>query len=153
MAEVLGNIKTTIVENTKNLRGNDNRLYSPASDFIPYACHYNKETILTKNGELLQVIRIAGLSHEVLGKNKVSMRETIRKAIAEKVRSNNFSLCFHTIRKQVNLDTSPAFPSFVQDQLHKSWVRQNDWDHKFVNELYITVICSGMPIEVNIKNF
>ena len=34
------------------------RLYQKevlASDFIPYACHYNDETILTRNGELIQL--------------------------------------------------------------------------------------------------
>ena len=34
------------------------------SNFIPFAGYYNKNTILTKNGELLQVLKITGFNHE-----------------------------------------------------------------------------------------
>ena len=150
---MLNSIKTTLLQNAKKISSNDVFLDSPGSDFIPYACHYTKDSILTKNGELLQTIKIAGASHEILGKNKISMREVIRQAIGEKIQSNKFSLCFHTIRKRVNLDTNPKFPGFLQDELHKAWVSQNKWDSRFVNELYITIICAGLPIKINIKNF
>jgi len=153
MFDIFNSTKDLLVKKVKDVSSNDVMLDSPASDFIPYACHYDKDTILTKNGELLQTIRIVGLSHEVIGKRKTSMRELIRNTIATKFLSNNISVYFHTIRKQVNLDRDPKFPSFMADQLHKSWVSQNEWNKKFVNELYITVISEGMPIEVNFANF
>jgi type IV secretion system protein VirB4 len=153
MMDIVNSIKDLLVKKVKDVSSNEIMLAAPASDFIPYACHYDKDTILTKNGELLQTIKIVGLSHEVIGKRKNSMRELIRNTIATKFLSDNISLCFHTIRKEVNLDHKPLFPSFMQDQLHKSWVSQNEWNKKFVNELYITVISKGMPIEINVSNF
>jgi len=153
MTDLSGDIEEKSPQIKGKHRGNDSRLSSPASDFIPYACHYNKDTILTKNGELLQTIKIAGLSHESLGKKNLSLRESIRKTVMEKIQSDDFALYFHTIRKKVNLDTKSKFPSFFQDRLHKSWVKMNNWDQRFENELYVTIICSSMPINVNFRNF
>lgn len=153
MPNIFSDIKEKLFKEVAKDRGNSSRLTSPASDFIPYACHYNKDTILTKNGELLQIIKIKGLSHEILGSNSLSLRDTIRKSVLEKFKTDDFALCFHTIRKRVNLDTAPSFPSAFNSELHKSWVSQNKWDKKFENELYITIICSGINIEVNFKNF
>ncbi|CAF4076139.1 unnamed protein product [Rotaria sordida] len=43
----------------------DKALYNNAAkDFIPIACHYNQDTLLTKNGELLQTIQINGINSE-----------------------------------------------------------------------------------------
>jgi len=153
MPNIFADIKEKLFKKSEDNRGNASRLTSPGSEFIPYACHYNKDTVLTKNGELLQIIKIKGLSHEILGSNSLSLRETIRKSVLEKVNTDNFALYFHTIRKQTNFDNDPSFPSIFQKELHKSWVSQNKWDDKFENELYITIICSGMHVEVNLKNF
>ena len=34
------------------------------SSFIPYLCHWNSNTILTKNHELVSVIKVKGFSFE-----------------------------------------------------------------------------------------
>ena len=36
----------------------------PNSNFIPYLCHWNRNTILTKNKSLMQVIKVSGYSFE-----------------------------------------------------------------------------------------
>ncbi len=46
-------------KNKKNLVS-EIKLEAPVPDYIPYACHYNADTILTKNGELIQIIKITG---------------------------------------------------------------------------------------------
>lgn len=150
---LLDNTKEMLADSKATERTNDSRLNSPSPDFIPYACHYNKNTVLTKNGELLQTIKIAGLSHEVLGKKSMSLRSTIREAVMEKIQSADFALYFHTIRKRVSLDRGKKFDSFFQGHLHDSWVEINNWDHRFDNELYITIICGSMPININFQNF
>jgi len=43
----------------------DKGLYNALSeDFVPIACHYDKNTLLTKNGELLQIFQINGINSE-----------------------------------------------------------------------------------------
>ncbi len=139
-------------DKTKASKSNYLRLESPAPNFIPYTCHYDKKTVLTKNGELLQTLKIVGFTYETLGCDKLNLRDTVRKAIQEKINDSKFSVCLHTIRKKKNLDPSPKFESFFSNQLHKKWVIKNKWDDKYINELHITIIHSGMPVEVNSMN-
>ena len=80
------------------------RLEAPVPSFIPYACHYDSNTILTKNGELLQTIKIVGFTYETLGGSSLSLRDTVRKAVLERVKSSNFALYFHTVRRKHSLD-------------------------------------------------
>lgn len=122
----------------------------PSSDFIPYACHYDENTILTKNGELLQTIKIVGFTYETLGGSHLGLREEIRKAVLENIDSTEFSLYFHTVRRKQSLDHNPSFPTFFSQQLHSEWVEKNQWQNKYVNELYLTIIHSAPPVSVNL---
>lgn len=115
-------------------------------DFIPYACHYDAETLLTKNGELMQTVKIVGFSFETVeSENGGDLRETIRKAIRDGLDSNDFAVWFHTIRSRQNLSTSgggayqESFPKYV----HDTWNKRHDWEHKYINELYITIVREG----------
>jgi type IV secretion system protein VirB4 len=128
------------------------RLDSPVPNFIPYACHYDKKTILTKNGELLQTIKIVGFTFETLGGENISLRDTVREAVTKSINSPNFSLCFHTIRKKRSLDNNPKFKTFFSQQLHEKWVKKNQWNDKYINELYVSVIHAGMSININSAN-
>jgi hypothetical protein len=38
---------------------------SDRSDFLPYHSHYNHNTILTRNGELLQILKIKSCSKKL----------------------------------------------------------------------------------------
>src|SRR6266700_5725133 len=77
-----------------------------ASDFIPYACHYDNETVLTKNGELVQFLRLGGLSFESEDDNTLAFKKDLRNALLKSIASPTFGLWFHTIRKR-----QPAFPA------------------------------------------
>jgi type IV secretion system protein VirB4 len=47
----------------------DKDLYNASSeDFIPVACHYDYNSLLTKNGELLQTFQINGINSEKISK-------------------------------------------------------------------------------------
>ena len=125
------------------------RLEAPVPNFIPYACHYNGNTILTKNGELLQTIKIVGFTYETLGVSSLSLRDTVRKAVLEQVKSSNFALYFHTVRRKHSLDSHPKFSAFFAQKLHDQWVKKNSWGDQYINELYLTVIHSGISLKLS----
>jgi type IV secretion system protein VirB4 len=49
---------------TKAAKESKARKEKHVSHFIPYKCHWDSNTILTKNNELLQVIKVGGFSFE-----------------------------------------------------------------------------------------
>jgi type IV secretion system protein VirB4 len=116
-------------------------------DFIPYACHYDERTLLTKNGELMQTIRIIGLSQEQIG-GVIDLREIIRKSILDNIHSQNFAIWIHTIRKKTNLDPPAVFKSEFAKDVHDSWCIKNYWNDKYVNELYITILYQSEPLQL-----
>ena len=126
----------------------------PVPDFIPYACHYDPHTILTKNGELLQIIKVVGFSGEVVGSNQPELRHIVRQAVLRHVKSNNFALWFHTIRCQKNLDPGGYYANEFSYRLNQAWKERHQWDKKYVNELYITIIHDGISVKTaDIKGF
>ena len=140
----------------KILQKNTNILKKPDEDFIPYVCHYNKDTILTKNGELLKVIRISGGADNALLSDVITLRDSIRDSIHDNVKTNDIAFWFHTIRrrKSVISKSELGFTDFFSKEVDKEFNNHNDWGNKFVNELYITVLHQGLESSLgNTKNF
>lgn len=141
---------TSEQESIKNVEEN-------SEEFIPYACHIDDHTLLTKNGELMQVIKITGFAfesvHDTSDKN-YTVRDAIRASIIENVHTDKVAIWFHTIRRKNNLSSSLPYNSYFTDRLNNSWNDQNNWSHKFVNEVYISIIYEGQNLSAkDIKAF
>lgn len=133
---------------TRKLLSNEVKLEVPVPDFIPYACHYDSNTVLTKNGELLQIIKITGFTFENVLAEHMDLRDVIRKSVQEHVKSDKFALWFHTVRRHQNLNPAGEYPNGFSKFLHASWSKKNAWNRQYVNELYITIIHEGKPFKV-----
>ena len=117
---------------------------------IPYACHYDERTLLTKNGELMQVIKIEGLSKELNQFDKdLDLRTIIRKSIIDNVKDRKVAIWFHTIRRKRNLDSVNYFSWVFARDTHDGWAKKNYWRDKFVNELYVTILYEGSDYHSN----
>lgn len=118
-------------------------LGTPVPDFIPYACHWNAHTVLTKNGELLQIIKITGFSREAVGSEEMDLREMLRHSVLKRIRSEDFALWFHTVRTRRNLDPGGSFPPGFSKELNQAWRQRHEWESAYVNEVYVTILCDG----------
>ena len=119
-------------------------------EFIPYACHFNPHTILTKNGELMQVIKITGFNFETVENAEhevISLRRTIRQAVKESIKTDNFSLWIHTLRRKKDLSFNGAHDGFA-GELHQQWTNRHGWDEQYVNEVYISVLIEGQSLSL-----
>lgn len=124
------------------------------SDFVPYACLFDPNTILTKNGELLQIIKITGFTYEVIEHEDADLREVIRRAVMESIPSNAYACWFTTIRRKKNLSPDGVFPDPFSQSMHDAWKERNQWDRKFINELYVTIVREGENADItSLKGF
>ncbi len=112
-------------------------------DFIPYACHYDPHTILTKNGELLQIVKITGFAFEALTNDIRDLRAMIRDAIRESITSTEFAVCIHTVRRAADIEPEGEYPEDFSRILNTAWVEHNGWDNQYLNEIYITILHQG----------
>jgi type IV secretion system protein VirB4 len=114
------------------------------SDFIPYKCHWDRNTILTKNNELLQVIKINGFSFETADDVDLEIRKNLRNSLLKNIASGNIILYFHTIRKRGSLrqesNLSAVNMSDFSDYLNHTWSQKHTTTKYFFNELYVSIL-------------
>ncbi|MEY2392857.1 VirB4 family type IV secretion/conjugal transfer ATPase [Wolbachia endosymbiont of Tettigetta isshikii] len=116
-------------------------------DFIPYACHYDEETILTKQGELLKIIKLEDYSS---ADNYSDLRTEIRKSISKNINSLYFTVWIHTVRKRNKLSLKWNKTGDFSDKLHSTWLNKlTDSKLQYINELYIIVLFSDFGEHTN----
>ncbi len=113
------------------------------SEFVPFACHFNPNTLLTKNGELLQTIKITGIARDTLGSQEHDLRNLIRKAVRDHIPSSAYALWFHTIRRKRNLSAKGSHASAFARDLNAAWEDKNHFHHQYTNEVYLTIVREG----------
>ena len=119
------------------------------SNFIPYKCHWNDHTILTKNNGLLQIIKVEGYSFETADDTDLDIRKNLRNSLFKNMASGNITLYFHTVRRQkyssnskynhtndTNLLRKKDFISYLDE----SWKEKSTTSKAYFNELYVSVL-------------
>jgi type IV secretion system protein VirB4 len=114
------------------------------SHFIPYKCHWDRSTILTKNNELLKVIKISGFSFETADDADLEIKKNLRNSLLKNMASGNIILYFHTIRKKKALydenKLSAVNVSDFTEYLNHVWNKKHTTTRSFFNELYISIL-------------
>lgn len=114
------------------------------AEFIPYKCHWNNHTILTKKDELIQVIKVGGFSFETADDEDVDIRKSIRNILFKGMSAGTFGLYFHTIRRRQAVYEEEDVGNFRRGgfaaYLEQEWRKKHISRKAFVNELYVSVV-------------
>jgi len=117
------------------------------SEFVPYYCHYDPNTLLTKNGELLQIIKIAtnikGLNYEGSSDDGTIIRDAIRSAVTEHIQTDKMALWIHTVRKRKSIRYQGQFHENFAQKVQDRWQNIYQWKYQYYNEVYIVVLHDG----------
>lgn len=111
-----------------------------ASEFIPYACHYDENIILTKSSCLLQVIKIEGLPFETEDDDLLCFRKNLRNTMFRSMASGKYGIYVHTIRRRQGIYPEGEFPEGFATQLNESWKEKHSRLKLFINDFYVTII-------------
>jgi type IV secretion system protein VirB4 len=116
------------------------RLEVPTSEFIPYEYHWDKETIITRKKEFLQVIKLEGYSFETADDEDVDMKKMVRNSLLKSMADGTYAVWFHTIRRRQSAYPGGRQPPGFPAHLDKIWREKHHSKDSYINELYITVI-------------
>lgn len=116
------------------------------SDFVPYACLFDENTLATKNGELIQIIKITGLGFDA--QHQRDLRGVIRSAIQQCLPDESYALWLHTLRRRQQLVAPSHFPDKFSAAVDNGWSETHPASASFVNELYITVVKAGQSAQL-----
>lgn len=115
--------------------------------FIPYYAHFNPHTVLTKNGELLQILRIRcnnlGLNYESEDAAGASLRDQLRRALTTHITEQHYAAWIHIIRRRKPIDFRERFDNPLAAHTHRLWRKEHDWKHQYYNEIYLTILHEG----------
>ena len=111
-----------------------------AGHFIPYKCHWNSNTIITFNEELVRVIKIKGFAFETADDVDIDLKKNSRNNLLKGMASGNFSLYFHTIRRKEKSFPDGEMPDIFCERVNQEWANKHSDDKCFINEHYFTII-------------
>ncbi len=116
---------------------------APVSDYIPYTNHYNDHTLLTKNGQMLQVIRLEGFAFETADTDTLNIRKALRNNLLKSIAGHQYALWSHIIRHKQSVYPGGDFaPGFARD-LNDAWRARSSGRAHFANDLYFTILRRG----------
>ncbi len=136
----MSNVETNIINDIDNFEmtvGSN----TVSSELIPYACYYNENTILTENGEMLQIVKIPSFVTNKSKENFYSLRSILNKTFKKNSKNENLSFWFQTVRKPVDIvPQNQKYDNYTAKFVMDKWNSHYKWDKQFANEIYITVI-------------
>ncbi len=112
----------------------------PACEHIPYTCHYDADTLLTKQEDLLQVIQVAGLPFETADDDLLVLRKNLRNALLRSAADSRFAIYVHTIRRRLSVYPDGDFAPGFAAEVDRRWCAKHASTTMFANELYLTLL-------------
>ena len=111
-----------------------------AGDHLPYACHINEHTLQTRDGLLMQTIRLQGLHFETADTEELDYRKRLRDGMLQAIGTSRFALYHHVVRRRVDAELAPEFQDDFSKQLDDRWRARLATKQLYVNELFLTLI-------------
>lgn len=111
-----------------------------AGSRLPYARHVDPATIETRDGMLLQVIRLEGLAFETADTEELNYRKTVRETMLRALAHARFAVVHHVVRTPVEPRLEAAFPDRFSAELDRQWSGRMAGQAMFVNDLYLTIV-------------
>ncbi len=109
------------------------------SKFVPYTHHVDEKTLATKNGYLLQVIKLDGFAFETADTSEINALKEIRNTLLRGISDPRFAIYHHIIRREIDLYPEGEFEGFCQS-LNQAWRKKVLKKKLYINEQYITIV-------------
>ena len=113
---------------------------TPAGTHLPYLAQIDDHTILTREGQLLQVIALAGLPFETIARAELEARLANRDAMLQGIGSSRVALVHHVVRREVSAQISGEFGDPFSAELDREWNDRLASRRLYVNDLFLTVM-------------
>lgn len=112
----------------------------PAGRHLPYATQIDDHTIATRDGLLLQVIKLRGLLFETADTSELNYRKALRDATLQAIGSSRFALYHQIVRRRVDVSLNAQFPDAFSTDLDRRWRDRLAAKQLYVNDLYLTLV-------------
>ncbi len=117
---------------------------------LPYARHVDDVTLRTRDGLLMQTIRLGGLLFETADTDELNYRAELREAMLRSVGSSRFAIYHHVVRRRAEALLESDFPDAFSRKLDARWRERLATREMFINELFVTIVRRPMQGRVGV---
>ncbi|MGL5836876.1 MAG: VirB4 family type IV secretion/conjugal transfer ATPase [Sphingorhabdus sp.] len=111
-----------------------------AGDRLPYAQHVNAQTILMREGDLVQMIALEGYPFETADTDTLNQIAATRDIVFRGIASAQLILYCHVVRRRVVADLSLPQPEGLAREIDSQWRAQLGARNLFVNDIVLTLV-------------
>jgi len=121
---------------------NQERNFAP---FLPYSSHISKNVIITKDGDLVRIWKLAGISFETADADDIALRKNQLNTLYRSIGSNNVAIWTHNVRRQTSDRLKARFENKFCKDFDQKYYGSFTGYKMMANELYITAIYRPNP--------
>ena len=110
------------------------------SEMIPYTVHYDDESVITKDGGLVQVIKLDGLYFESLTAEQIKQFERRRNTVLRSIANSDRGVYVHLIRRKLNQYPAGEGGTWFARRFNQAWRERYNKRSFYVNEIYISIV-------------
>jgi type IV secretion system protein VirB4 len=107
---------------------------------LPYARHVDEATLQTRDGLLIQVLKLEGFPFETADSDELNYRKQIRETLYRGAANSRLALYHHIIRRRVSPQFSASFEDPFCAQVDAAWRASLAERRLFSNDLYLTLV-------------
>jgi type IV secretion system protein VirB4 len=107
---------------------------------LPYARHLDRTTVVTRDGMLMQTIRLGGLLFETADTDELNYRSALRDAMLQSIGTSRFALYHHVIRRKAEVALEAEQPDEFSRTLDARWRQRLASRQMYVNDLFLTLV-------------
>lgn len=111
-----------------------------AGDHLPYARHVDDVTLETRDGLLMQTIRLGGLLFETADTDELNYRADLRDAMLRTIGNSQFAVYHHVVRRKAEAALDARYPDAFSRRLDARWRERLASRQMYVNELFLTIV-------------
>lgn len=108
--------------------------------FIPYLAHYDGETLLTEDDQLVQVIKVEGLAFQTRDEEELKRQKRFRNRLVRSIAKSDLGVTVHVVRRRHFDYPDGTFPNRFCAELDAAWRRRHEQAEQYVNDIYISLI-------------
>jgi type IV secretion system protein VirB4 len=112
----------------------------PVGAHLPYARHVDDVTIETRDGMLMQTIRLGGLLFETADTEELNYRAELRDAMLRAIGSSRFAVYHHVVRRKADAILAAEYTDSFSRILDQRWCERLADRQMYVNELFLTIV-------------
>ena len=116
------------------------RREKPAGSRLPYARHVDDVTLETRDGLLMQVLHLRGLSFETADTEDLNYRKAVRDAMLRAVASSRFAVYQHVVRREVAASVEGEYADPFAQALDNVWRGRLAAKRLYVNDIFLTLV-------------